>query len=233
LTAENHAEVLAQAARKSKREIEELVARLAPQPPVAATIRKLPNSTPILRELAPLAPTRPVESRPVVAPITEETFRIQFTAGRGLRDKLREAQDLLRHQNPTGDMALIFERALDLLIDQVKKERFAVGRKPRQRASDPANPVSRHIADAVKRAVYERDQGRCTFLDDGGRRCCETGSLEFDHIDGFARTHQHDAARIRLLCRAHNQHAAEQMYGRAFMKRARTRPGTSAQPALF
>jgi len=92
LTAENHAEVLAQAARKSKREIEELVARLAPQPPVAATIRKLPNSTPILRELAPLAPTRPVESRPVVAPITEETFRIQFTAVRGLRDKVPEVQ---------------------------------------------------------------------------------------------------------------------------------------------
>ena len=39
--------------------------------------------------------------------------------------------------------------------------------------------------------------------------------------DGFARTHLHRADRIRLLCRAHNQHAAEQMYGRAFMERAR------------
>jgi hypothetical protein len=36
-----------------------------------------------------------------------------------------------------------------------------------------------------------------------------------------------------LLCRAHNQHAAEQMYGREFMERARARPGASAQPALF
>jgi hypothetical protein len=237
LTPENHAEVLAQAARKSKREIEELVARLAPQPPVAATIRKLPCSIPSLAaEAAPVAPAppaRPVESPPIVSALAEETFRIQFTASRALRDKLREAQDLLRHQNPTGDMALIFERALDLLIDTVKKERFAVGRKPRQRASDSANPGSRHIPDAVKRAVYERDQGRCTFLDDGGRRCCETGSLEFDHIDGFARTREHDADRIRLLCHAHNQHAAEQMYGRAFMKRARTRPGTSTDPTLF
>jgi hypothetical protein len=34
LTAENHCEVLAQAAGKSKRDIEELVARLSPQPPV-------------------------------------------------------------------------------------------------------------------------------------------------------------------------------------------------------
>jgi hypothetical protein len=36
-----------------------------------------------------------------------------------------------------------------------------------------------------------------------------------------ARTQVHRADRIRLLCRPHNQHSAEQMYGRAFMERAR------------
>ena len=77
-------------------------------------------------------------------------------------------------------------------------------------------------------AVYERDEGRCTFVDERGRRCSETGALEFDHIDGYARTYEHDANRIRLLCRAHNQHAAEQMYGRDFMKSMRTRPGARA-----
>ncbi|MFL5312540.1 MAG: hypothetical protein ACJ79H_19060, partial [Myxococcales bacterium] len=49
----------------------------------------------------------------------------------------------------------------------------------------------------------------------------ETGGLEFDHIDGFARTRLHRADRIRLLCHAHNQHAADKMYGPLFMKRAR------------
>ena len=47
------------------------------------------------------------------------------------------------------------------------------------------------------------------------------GGLEFDHIDGFAQTHVHDVDRIRLLCRAHNQHAADQLYGRVFMGRLR------------
>src|SRR5207253_4713310 len=42
LTGEKHCEVLAQAAGKTKREIEELVARLAPQPPVRSLVRKLP-----------------------------------------------------------------------------------------------------------------------------------------------------------------------------------------------
>src|SRR5207248_1489027 len=43
LTSENHRQVLAQAARKSKREIEELVACLAPRPPVASLIRRVPE----------------------------------------------------------------------------------------------------------------------------------------------------------------------------------------------
>ena len=249
LTAENHRSVLAQAAGKSKREIEELVARLSPQPPVPAMVRKIPERTasatlltvvpapqPAPEPPAPTIPSpRPDERRTIIGPLTEETFKIQFTAGRAFRDKLHQAQDLLRHRVPDGDLATIFEKALDLLIEQVKKERFATGRKPREGSGENTDgSPSRHIPDAIKRAVFERDGGRCTFTDEGGRRCAETGALEFDHLDGFARTRVHQVDRIRLLCRAHNQHAAEQTYGRAFMERARaTRPGTSCQPKLL
>jgi hypothetical protein len=58
-------------------------------------------------------------------------------------------------------------------------------------------------------------------VDPRGRRCPETGGLEFDHINGFARHPFHHVDDIRLRCRAHNQHAADQMYGRDFMTRAR------------
>jgi hypothetical protein len=247
LTAGNHHGLLAEAAGRSKRAIEELVARLAPQPPVPALIRKLPErlsiaaaAPPSLEAAAPAALLRRAEHRPVIAPLTEEAFRIQFTASRALRDKLRQAQDLMRHRVPDGDLATIVDRALDLLIEGVKKERFATGRKAREGLRHDAGPSgSRHIPDSIKRAVYERDGGRCTFADERGHRCPETGALEFDHLDGFARTHVHPVARIRLLCRAHNQHAAEQTYGQAFMERARaakgasTRPGTTSQPRLL
>ena len=74
---------------------------------------------------------------------------------------------------------------------------------------------------SVRREVYLRDEARCTFVDEKGNRCAETGMLEYDHLDGWARTHTHDPKRIRLRCHAHNQHAAEKTYGRAFMERAR------------
>ena len=234
LSSDNHGEVLARASGKSKREIEELVARLSPPPSVPATIRKLPETvgrvpaTP--QTLATAAPaTLPVavprgDRRSVIAPLSEEAFKIQFTANRGFRDKLRRAQDVLRHRVPDGDLAAILERALDLLIAQTEKERFAVGRKalhPHPATAD-GDASSRHIPDAIKRAVFERDGGRCTFTGEGGRRCAETGAIEFDHVDGFARTRRHAVDQIRLLCRAHNQHAALRIYGCAFMERART-----------
>lgn len=287
----NHGQVLAQAAGKSKREIEELVARLAPLPPVPVVIRKLPEC-PVVRwapvpapavdpaepaaagppralvaaappgepasrlvEELPAGAPQPVVTnhRAVVAPLSGETFKVQFTASRVLRDKLQQAQDLLRHRVPDGDVPAIIERALDLLIEEVKKERFGMGRKARPAPNvateaeqlsgpgggtpcpEPPQPsVSRYIPDAIKRAVYERDGGRCTFVDERGRRCTATAALEFDHVEGFARTRKHGTDGIRLLCRAHNQHAAEQLYGRAFTERARgardppsTRPGAS------
>jgi 5-methylcytosine-specific restriction endonuclease McrA len=246
LTIENQDRVLTEAAGKSKREIEELVARLWPQPPVPTVVRKLPgrpnllpetspalsfgtaspvaqpSSPPALAFAPPPAPPPRRDERRAVTPLAEETFKFQFTASRACRDKFRQAQDLLRHRIPDGDLGTIFEKALDLLIDQVKKERFATGRKARQAPTEEADASpSRHIPDAIKREVFERDGGRCTFADELGRRCTETGTLEFDHRDGFARARHHRADRIRLLCRAHNQHAAEQMYGRAFMERAR------------
>src|ERR687892_1363688 len=55
LTPENHRELLERARHKSKREVEELVARLRPQPPVPSAVRRLPTAS---RTTAP--PTAPV-----------------------------------------------------------------------------------------------------------------------------------------------------------------------------
>jgi hypothetical protein len=239
LSDENHRELLASAAGKPKREIEEMLARFAPLPPVATVIRRVPEA-PALELVSPAGEARiavevPRSHRPKVEPVAEETFRIHFTAGAAFRDKLKQAQDLLRHRVPTGDVPKVFELALDALIERVEKERFAKGRKPRRVARrDPSAPVTRHIPAAMEREVYERDGARCTYVDERGNRCPETCGLEIDHVKGFARTREHRLEDMRLLCRAHNQHAAEKMYGREFMEGARaarrrrpTRPGAS------
>jgi len=228
LTQENHEDLLAKAAGRTKDEVAEFVAAIAPRPPQPPMIRKLPEhqSLPLVQS-APKPDAPP--PRPIV-PVAEATYKLQFTISREFRDEIREAQDLLRHRMPDGDLATIFRSALEMLVASVKKERFAVGRKPRGPAETSVETTSRHVPDAIKRAVHERDGGRCTFVDERGKRCDETGMLEIDHVEGFARTHRHDVNALRLLCRAHNQHAADRMYGRGFMEAARQRtcPRTSS-----
>jgi len=242
LTDESHERILGNARGKSKRDIEEMAARLSPKPPVPDRMRRLPRppAATLFESVArsvsatsadPIASTGPAEQvpairreerRPVIAPLSEDTFAIQFTASRAVRDKLRQAQDLLRHRVPSSELAVVVDKALDALIEKLKKERFGVGTRSRnQSAPAPSAFPSRHIPAAIRRVVYERAEGRCEFVDEEGRRCSETGGLEFDHVDGFARTHVHDVDSIRLSCHAHNLHAAEQMYGRAFMDRVR------------
>jgi len=73
----------------------------------------------------------------------------------------------------------------------------------------------------VKRDVWERDQGQCTFVSDTGRRCESRKFLEYDHVDPVARGGQATVQGLRLRCRGHNQLEAERTFGAGFMSAKR------------
>ncbi len=167
-----------------------------------------------------LAPGRVVAEYPRLKPLAPQRFALQFTIGQSAHDKLRYAQELLSHQLPSGDIAAIFERALDLLIPQLEKRKFAATDEPRNGATC-STPGSRHIPAQVKRAVWQRDGGQCTFVSDSGHRCSARKFLEFDHVDPVARGGRASVSGIRLRCRAHNQLEAERAFGAEFMENKR------------
>jgi hypothetical protein len=194
LTDANHREVLERARHKTKREVELLVATLHPQPDVPSMVRKLPApAAPPSLPTAAEEPTTPAVLMPLAAPpcvqpaprpaqakpIAPQRYKIQFTVSLEVHEQLRRAQDLLRHSVPAGDPAIIFERALALLLDDLERKRMAKATQPR--AGRAATAGSRHIPAAVKRVVWQRDNGRCAFNGAHGR-CLETGFLEYHHV---------------------------------------------------
>jgi hypothetical protein len=78
----------------------------------------------------------------------------------------------------------ILDRALALLIDALERRRFArvISPQPSPRESAPSG---RHIPAAVRRAGWQRDEGRCGFVGRAGR-CRETAFLEFHHVAPYA-----------------------------------------------
>lgn len=160
---------------------------------------------------AELAPGQ-VERKPSEAP--PERYLIQIPVDASTRDKLRYAQALLSHSIPTGDVARVIERALDTLIETLEKRKLGVGRKRKAVTEQRPKPVSqsRHVPMEVRRAVWERDGGQCTFVSASGKRCEARRFLEFDHIDPVARGGVAKVDRVRLRCRTHNQLEAERVF---------------------
>jgi hypothetical protein len=71
----------------------------------------------------------------VIAPLASDRFKVQFTASKALRDKLAQAQALLRREIPNGDIAEICDRALTLLVDDLLRKKFAMTTRPRRTKS--------------------------------------------------------------------------------------------------
>jgi hypothetical protein len=80
--------------------------------------------------------------------------------------------------------------------------------------------ATRYIPVTVKREVWKRDGGRCTFVDaKSGRRCGSQHALQWEHVVPYARGGQSTFENIKLLCQAHNQYAAIQAFGLSQMQR--------------
>jgi hypothetical protein len=127
------------------------------------------------------------------------------------------------HAGPKGDAAAVLEQALDLLLEDLARRRFASTSAPRPEQESAAG--SRHVPAAVKRAVWVRDRGRCAFVGTSGRRCGERRFVQFHHRHPHALGGPATVDNIALRCAAHNAHEARADYGRSI------RPGTGADRA--
>jgi 5-methylcytosine-specific restriction endonuclease McrA len=247
LTPENLDDLVAGAAYRTKAQVEELVVSIKPRPAPADGVRRLaakpelaltvPAEEPVGSPLfAPSVPAEvPMESSapaptptPVVAaarplpevrPVAEDRWSLRVTLDVAAKDELEALKALLSHKIPDGDLAAVLREAIRCGIETHGKRRGAVApareRKPRP-SFDPRN-----IPASVRREVWKRDGGRCTFAGPDGRRCESRWQLQFDHVDPVALGGGSTADKLRLRCRPHNLLEAERVFGREHMDRFR------------
>ncbi len=241
LTEENAGELIEAATHRRKSDIEGFLVRRFGGAELPAAMRTLlPISVQSVPQLAPgqvgtgalagvpadRAPEDDAaEPKAKPAPPSPEHYLLQLTIGKSTHEKLRDAQALLSHALPTGDVAQVLDRALDALILDLQKRRLgAITPRPRRQGTLPrrrpgASARKRYVPARIRRAVWERDQGRCTFVGATGHRCEAQRFLQFDHIDPVARGGKATVEGMRLRCRTHNHYEAERAFGVAFMRR--------------
>jgi hypothetical protein len=237
LTKDNCEVLISAASHRTADEIKRLLADREPKPTAPALVRRLPES-PKVKAPAVIPSVTPRLAVPPPPPVTQselapraqteplgiERYRVQFTANKETSAQLDELRALMRHQIPDGDVGRILSKAIAVLLDQVRRRKFAQTSSARSMKS--GKHPSRHIPAATRREVWQRDGGHCTFVSRDGRRCASKEFLEFDHVDAWARSRSHSADGITLRCRAHSQWRARQDFGEAQMARFVPRTGT-------
>ena len=171
------------------------------------------------------APGTAAKPAPDAEPSAERRYQLKFTISARTQAKLEEARGLLSGKYPCGvKLEDLFEEALELLLERRSPERAMARRAARAGKGKscltrfyPPRAGTRHIAAAVREAVYVRDEGRCAFVSADGVRCGARHDLELDHIRPFSRGGGSGAQNLRCLCRAHNLLEARRAYGEVFM----------------
>jgi 5-methylcytosine-specific restriction endonuclease McrA len=222
------------------------------------------------------APPSIPSRRTVLQPISGQKYRVAFTVSAEFKSKLEHAKALVSHRISPADLPVLFERALDALIESTERRRFG---SKRSRRIDPsfdsqspdqitescadlwviqstAEPIgesacepqrnrrtvtveksanretvqwetesrqpsarsshkSRYIPANVRRVVWQRDEGQCTFVSEEGRRCASRHFLQMDHVTPFALGGGAFVSNLRLRCAAHNTLHAEYSFGSA------------------
>lgn len=196
------ADLVREARGKSKREIQKLVAARHPD-----------------RDWSRLQ-TR-------VRPVAEGVCKIEMTVPQELLAQVEQALDLDSHIDPSRDVPRLLGRALDCYIDKRRRRRCADTDRPRPASEEavseqPSSQQStRRVPAAGRRTAYRASGGQCEYVSPQGKRCSARAFLEIDHVVPRARGGGHD--KLRVLCRFHNQRAAERELGTAHMEEARRR----------
>jgi hypothetical protein len=84
-----------------------------------------------------------------------------------------------------------------ILVGLVRKHKFL-------QSDEFSSNFTRHIPDLIKRAVWDRDGGRCA-------RCGALEYLEFDHIIPHSRGGANTVNNVQLLCRKCNLHKSDRI----------------------
>ncbi len=155
LTHENHDELLHGAIGKTTHEVHARIAARFPRPDVASCIEPVAPQAelPVMLldasggSAASSADSLGAEMRPKIEPLSATRYRFELTVSAEIKAKLERIKDLMRHRNPAGDLEIVLDASLDLLLAKLERERLGKVARPRRvKHADANTPAAEHRA---------------------------------------------------------------------------------------
>ena len=185
-------EIISRAEGKSTRELEDMLAPLTPESPKRDRIRTI-------------AVEATKENDP--GPAVQKRVEFSFQGSPALRESIERAKDLLAHKFPFGEMEHVLFEVVEFYLEKHDPQTtLSLGRTVPVKGSTS-------ITATVRRAVWARDGGRCTFVGPDGIPCQTRRMLEIDHRIPRALGGLDTVENLRLLCRPHNDAERRRLLG--------------------
>jgi hypothetical protein len=175
-------------------------------------------------QASPTPPTVALpEEPPAVPPPTPAPVRhlVRMTVGPEFMKLLDEVRGALSHSHPGASLEVLLGECMKLALVTRHARTRAQTPRPRATSGDPPPTTkgSRYLPAHLRREVWRRDAGRCTFVSEDGVRCQATRRLEIHHDIPFAMGGPTHAGNCRLMCKGHNDLIARRDFGDAHMNR--------------
>jgi hypothetical protein len=237
--------ILDRAVSMTEEQVKELVVELRPKEAPANLLRKLPtprndsSRSPVETAQARLPQGRPpemqapppppsnpsVDAAPArvpatspgrVEPIAPGLHVLRVTVDGAFVADLQAVRDALSHKMPGAGLEAVLHECIRATLKQIEKRRQGAGSKE---VVETPPPGTTYVPAPVRKEVWRRDGGRCTFVSTDGQRCGSRHQLEFHHLLAVANGGLSTVKNVCLRCRAHNRYAAEQDFGVAHVAR--------------
>jgi hypothetical protein len=140
--------------------------------------------------------------------LNADESRLTTDLPQATREKLERLKQLLG----TTNSAEVLDEAFTALLTKLE---------PAQKET-PRETAAKSVPKKLRRYVIQKAQ-TCEYVDPVTKqRCNSTHNLQVDHIIPKAHGGTNALSNLRCLCRQHNMHAAEQVFGREHMNKFRT-----------
>ena len=192
LAPEAKQELINEVAGKSKRQVEQDFASIAPELQIPKEREKV---------------------------LTQELTQLSLVVDSETMEMLKRFQELKGNQNHSEVLKTVLKEYLKRNDPEQKslKEESVLKHQPAD-VTDK-NP-SRYVPVDTKYRIWQRAQSRCEYTDPkSGKRCESRHRLQLDHIVPFSVGGKTDLTNLRLACPTHNQLYAVQFFGETKMKR--------------
>ncbi len=155
------------------------------------------------REVTAINPKAKVKEK--IRPLSLKVSELRAVVDRETEENLRALQDLLSQK--LGKAATVAD--VIAWAAKVTRQKFdPVKRAERSRSVSlgKSPKMGRHpIPLSVKHPVVKRDDWRCTYVSEDGRRCEEKRWLALHHVREVARGGLNTVDNLRILCRSHHK----------------------------